>query len=266
MIRDGFDLIYSMNLELPTRWLLLDKAIATLASVGVELYPEFNVFEVAKPYARNLMIGRYSPQRMLGRARRESTDLVRIARELPYQVHDVLEQVRDGQVEVGFVHKGVDEFLVKLDEAMNRMVVAVIVATGVLSSALIAVFADRARTTWGCTSSRSSASSCRGSSRSGSSSASSGTAASRPCGSSCAGAAALRVVVGVVLALALAALLALVRGGGFQHAFEIACWSVGVLAILMGAVGQSTASRTLETAGRMPACRRRFARSPVTRR
>jgi ubiquinone biosynthesis protein len=143
VIRDGFDLIYSMNLELPTRWLLLDKAIATLASVGVELYPEFNVFEVAKPYARNLMIGRYSPQRMLGRARRESTDLVRIARELPYQVHDVLEQVRDGQVEVGFVHKGVDEFLVKLDEAMNRIVVAVIVATGVLSSALIAVFADR---------------------------------------------------------------------------------------------------------------------------
>ena len=52
---------------------------------------------------------------MLGRARRESTDLVRIARELPYQLHDVLEQVRDGQVEVGFVHKGVDEFLQGLD-------------------------------------------------------------------------------------------------------------------------------------------------------
>jgi ubiquinone biosynthesis protein len=141
VIRDGFDLIYSMNLELPTRWLLLDKAIATLASVGVELYPEFNVFEVAKPYARNLMIGRYSPQRMLGRARRESTDLLRIGRELPYQVHDVLEQVRDGQVEVGFVHKGVDDFLIKLDSSMNRLVVALIVATGVLSSALIGVFA-----------------------------------------------------------------------------------------------------------------------------
>jgi ubiquinone biosynthesis protein len=149
VIRDGFDLIYSMNLELPTRWLLLDKAIATLASVGVELYPEFNVFEVAKPYARNLMIGRYSPQRMLGRARRESTDLVRIARELPYQVHDVLEQVRDGQVEVGFVHKGVDEFLVELDTAMNRIVVAVVVGTGVLSSALIGIFADQGPHLWG---------------------------------------------------------------------------------------------------------------------
>ena len=33
---------------------MLDKAIATLASVGAEVYPDFNVFEVAKPYARGL--------------------------------------------------------------------------------------------------------------------------------------------------------------------------------------------------------------------
>jgi ubiquinone biosynthesis protein len=143
VIRDGFDLIYSMNLELPTRWLLLDKAIATLASVGIELYPDFNVFEVAKPYARSLMVGRYSPRRMATRARREGVELLRIGRELPYQLHDVLEQVRDGQVEVGFVHKGVDDFIVKLDEAMNRLVVALVVATGVLASALIGIFADR---------------------------------------------------------------------------------------------------------------------------
>ena len=55
----------------------------------------------------------------------------------------MLEQVRDGQVEVGFVHKGVDEFLVKLDEAMNRLVVAVVVATGGCRSALIGIFAEQ---------------------------------------------------------------------------------------------------------------------------
>src|SRR6185369_8774340 len=52
VIREAFQLIYSMNLRLPTRFLLLDKAIATLGSVGVDLYPDFNVFEVARPYAR----------------------------------------------------------------------------------------------------------------------------------------------------------------------------------------------------------------------
>jgi ubiquinone biosynthesis protein len=143
VIREGFDLIYSMGLELPTRWLLLDKAIATLASVGVELYPEFNVFETAKPYARDLMLRRYSPGRMAGRARRETTDLVRIARELPYQLHDVLEQARDGQIEVGFVHKGVDEFLQGMDVAFNRLVVALVVSAGLIASSLIGIFATK---------------------------------------------------------------------------------------------------------------------------
>src|SRR5438270_7352214 len=47
VIRETFQLIYSMNLHLPTRYLLLDRALATLGSAGVELYPDFNVFEVA---------------------------------------------------------------------------------------------------------------------------------------------------------------------------------------------------------------------------
>src|SRR2546430_15187083 len=38
VIREGFQLIYSMNLHLPARFLLLDRTLATLASVGAELY------------------------------------------------------------------------------------------------------------------------------------------------------------------------------------------------------------------------------------
>src|ERR671924_806411 len=75
VIREGFQLIYSLNLKLPTRFILLDKAIATLGSVGVELYPDFNVFEVAKPFARRLLTQRYTPDRVASRARREAYNL-----------------------------------------------------------------------------------------------------------------------------------------------------------------------------------------------
>jgi ubiquinone biosynthesis protein len=141
VIREGFDLIYSMNLKLPTRFLLLDRAIATLGSVGVELYPDFNVFEVAKPYARDLMLHRYTPRRMMSRARKEARALVGIVRETPYQVHDILESLRDGQIEVGFVHKGLDEFMHTIDVAFNRMVIALVVAGGLIGSSLIGIFA-----------------------------------------------------------------------------------------------------------------------------
>jgi ubiquinone biosynthesis protein len=140
VIREAFDLIYSMNLRLPTRFVLLDKTIATLASVGIELYPDFNVFEVAKPYARNLLVERFSPERVLARARKESGDLARIGAAFPYQVSDFMEQIRDGQIEVGFVHKGLDDFMHKVDVAFNRLVIALIVVGGLIGSSLIGIF------------------------------------------------------------------------------------------------------------------------------
>ena len=109
VIRETFALIYRMQLTLPTRFILLDRAIATLGSVGIELYPDFNVFEVAKPYARELMIERFTPQRVAARAQTEMRNYARMMLELPYQVHDVLQEVRDGQIEVGFRHQGLDE-------------------------------------------------------------------------------------------------------------------------------------------------------------
>jgi ubiquinone biosynthesis protein len=140
VIREAFQLIYRLNLRLPTRFVMLDKAIATLASVGVELYPDFNVFEVAKPYARSLMLERYTPKRVMKRARTEGIELARIARDMPYQVHDFLEEIRDGQIEVGFVHKGLDEFTRKIDVAFNRLVIALIVVGGLIGSSLIGIF------------------------------------------------------------------------------------------------------------------------------
>src|SRR5437660_5155690 len=141
VIREAFNLPYPMNLRLPTRFLLLDKAIATLGSVGIELYPDFNVFEVARPYARGLMVARFTPRRVAVRARKESLKLAQVVTEMPHQIHDVLEEFRDGQIEIGFVHKGLEEFMNQMDVVFNRLVVAMIVAGGLIGSSLIGIFA-----------------------------------------------------------------------------------------------------------------------------
>jgi ubiquinone biosynthesis protein len=139
VIREGFQLIYSMNLHLPARFLLLDRTIATLGSVGAELYPDFNVFEVARPYARDLMLERFTPHRVARRVRREGLQYARVLLEAPYQFHDFMEEIRDGQIEVGFVHKGLDDLLAKLDTLFNRVVIALIVVGGLIGSSLIGV-------------------------------------------------------------------------------------------------------------------------------
>ena len=141
VIREAFTLIYSMNLHLPSRFVMLDKAIATIGSVGVDLYPGFNVFEVARPYARSLMLERFTPRRVAARAKREGMALTSMAAALPYQVYETLEQVRDGEIEIGFVHKGLDDLMHKLDVVSNRLVIALVVTGGLIGSSLIGIFA-----------------------------------------------------------------------------------------------------------------------------
>jgi ubiquinone biosynthesis protein len=142
VIREAFDLIYTMNLRLPTRFVTLDKAIATLGAVGVELYPDFNVFEVAKPYARGLMAERFSPRRMTVRLQKETRELAGIARELPYQIHDLLEEFRDGTFEVKLKNPGVDDLARHVDRGANRLSVSLVVVGGLIGSSLIGIFAN----------------------------------------------------------------------------------------------------------------------------
>lgn len=142
VIREAFQLIYALNLHLPSRYVMLDKAIATLASVGQEVYPDFNVFEVAKPYARGLVAERFHPRFVAKQARSEAIALASIARDLPYQAHDVMEHLRDGTFKVRIENPGIDRLDEHIDQATNRLAVALIVAAGLLGSSMVGVLAD----------------------------------------------------------------------------------------------------------------------------
>jgi len=141
-IREGLDLIYSMNLRLPTRFVILDKAIATLGSVAVEVYPDFNVFEVARPYARQLVAERLSPRRIALRTRREVQEIGEIALEVPRQIHDVLNELRDGEFSMKIANPGVDDLAHRIDVSVNRIAVALVILGGLVGSSLIGVLAE----------------------------------------------------------------------------------------------------------------------------
>jgi ubiquinone biosynthesis protein len=149
VVREAFGLIYRMQLRLPARFALLDKTLATLGSVGTELYPDFNVFEVAEPYAADLVARRYSPKAILDRGREQVEDYTGLFMELPYQVHDTLEQLRDGEVEVQIHHKGLDDFTSRWDVMANRLVVAIVMAGTLVGSSLIGLSATSGPHIWG---------------------------------------------------------------------------------------------------------------------
>ena len=87
------------------------------------------------------MLERFTPERVARRARREAFRYVQVLADAPHQFHDFMEEIRDGQIEVGFVHKGLDDLLAKLDTLFNRLVIALIVVGGLIGSSLIGIFA-----------------------------------------------------------------------------------------------------------------------------
>ncbi len=141
VFRDIFGAIYRLKLKLPVQYLLLDRAVATLEGIGRELCPTFNVLEVVEPYAREFMYRRYAPGTLAARGGERLRDYAGILMEYPYQVHDVLEQLRQGEVKLNFVHRNLEEVMRRLMVMANRLVVAIVLAAVLMGSAIIGLFA-----------------------------------------------------------------------------------------------------------------------------
>ena len=89
------------------------------------------------------------PRRIQPHGREELVSYGGLLMELPYQVHDTLEQFRDGEVEVQFRHRGLDQLTSKADVVANRLVIAIVMAGTMVGSALLGIAADGGPHVWG---------------------------------------------------------------------------------------------------------------------
>jgi ubiquinone biosynthesis protein len=58
----------------------------------------------------------------------------------PRQVHALLNELKDGEVEVRFRHAGLDELISKVDILANRLVFALLIAALIIGSAMLGIF------------------------------------------------------------------------------------------------------------------------------
>jgi len=137
LLHQVFDIVYSLRLRLPSRFLLLDKALLTLEGVVGQLYPDLNLFEMAGEFTGELKRRRLDPRALSDRARRYAGEYAQILRDYPVQLHDLLEEMRAGELEVKYRHTGLEDMIHRLDIITNRMVVALVsIALGVTSTAV----------------------------------------------------------------------------------------------------------------------------------
>ncbi len=143
LVKDVFEVAYALRLRLPARFVLLERAIVVLEGVVGRVYPEFNVFDLARTYVQQSAVERGLPAALAARLGRSARDYAEALENYPLQLRDIFELITRGELRINFVHSGLEDLIHRLDVITNRLVVALVAASLALASSIITTFVER---------------------------------------------------------------------------------------------------------------------------
>ncbi|MBP1749597.1 MAG: hypothetical protein H6Q52_2136 [Deltaproteobacteria bacterium] len=135
--RELMGIVRRYRLHLPHNFAMIAKALIITEGVGRVLYPEFNIIEIARPYARRLLWKRYDPRRQLSEIRNMASDVLGFLRVLPTDLREIFTIIRKGKFTMRFEHRGLELLVDELDRSSNRISFAVVIAALIVGSSLI---------------------------------------------------------------------------------------------------------------------------------
>lgn len=100
LLRDLLDLAVKYRIRIPKEYALLSRASISTEGMLRGLYPELNIIEVALPYAKELMAGRYDPSQLQGGLMRTLLRFQSMAQDLPTQLSQILLDLETGKFSV----------------------------------------------------------------------------------------------------------------------------------------------------------------------
>jgi ubiquinone biosynthesis protein len=137
LLRHLLELITRHQLRLPPDIFLMLKAMAAVEGIGLQLDPDFDLTAQATPFLFRIKMERLLPQRALGEFLESGGDLVQLLKEIPGEMNEILKQVRQGRVKIGWEHRGLENLVSQLDRSSNRIAFALIISGLIVGSSLI---------------------------------------------------------------------------------------------------------------------------------
>ena len=125
------------HIKMPAEFALLGKSLITIEGIGSELDPDFNLAEIAKPYAKDLILERKSPQRLILKLLNDLAELYNLIILIPRQLSKTLKKMEEGVFKLEFQHRGLENLISALDRSTNRLSYSLILAAIIIGSSLI---------------------------------------------------------------------------------------------------------------------------------
>src|SRR6202022_4657724 len=128
LVPKPLDIALRFHIKLPTKYFLIPRGLITVEGTGRELYPDFNVFEVAEPYVRRMAQRRFSARTLAGENVERAGDLAGLVSRYPYQLSELFDQLQDTLGEAHRLEELLDAGLGRTGKFFNRVAAAIFLA------------------------------------------------------------------------------------------------------------------------------------------
>jgi ubiquinone biosynthesis protein len=137
LLQQFLEIVSRHRLQLPPNLFLMIKALTTVEGIGLALDPDFDMIERTTPFIKRIRAARMHPKRIADDMLESGIDLVRLLREIPGGVREILTQFKRGKVKIEFEHRGLEPMLSKHDQTSNRIAFSIVIGALIIGSAVI---------------------------------------------------------------------------------------------------------------------------------
>jgi ubiquinone biosynthesis protein len=137
LIKQLVDVLRENQLVIKPHFFLMLKALGSVESIGRSLDPNFQMIEHLTPFIKKMAWRRYQPAALQQSLWELKEDLISITRELPKEFRSLMDQASQGDLTLGFEHRGLNSLMNTLDSVSHRLSFAMMVSSLVIGSSLI---------------------------------------------------------------------------------------------------------------------------------
>jgi len=125
------------NIMLPSDVVLLGKAFMTSEGFIRSFAPDIDLYELSRPYVKELMSERFSISKQLKKIRMILQETVELIEILPSEIRYLFLKIKKGDISVKFEHRGLDTLILEMEKSSNRLSFSLIIAALIIGSSLI---------------------------------------------------------------------------------------------------------------------------------